>query len=69
MLSVFSFECLEGSYVLINLDYCNAMYCGLNSSVSQLQTVQNKCARFVFGEKKSVGLRNSTSVMSEDLHR
>ena len=36
------------SYVLSNMDYCNATYCGLNSSlVSKLQIVQNKCARFL----------------------
>ena len=49
------------SYVLSYLDYCNATYCGFNSSlVSKLQIVQNKCARFVFGVRKSASLRNST---------
>ena len=57
------------SYVLSSLDYCNATYCGFNSSlVSKLQTVQNKCARLVFGEKKSASLRNSTLTMRKDLH-
>ena len=36
--------------------------------MSKLQTVQNTCARFVFGVKKSPSLRNSTLAMRKDLH-
>ena len=36
--------------------------------MSKLPTVQNKCARFVFGVKKCVSLRNSTLAMRKDLH-
>ena len=36
--------------------------------MSKWQTVQNKCARFVFGVKKSASLRNSTLAMRKNLH-
>ena len=36
--------------------------------MSKLQTVQNKCARLVFGVKKSASLHNSTLAMRKDLH-
>lgn len=39
---------LVKSYILPHLDYCNAVYYGINKQLMQkLQSVQNKCAKFI----------------------
>jgi len=59
------------SYVLPNLDYCNAMYFGLNSSLmAKLQTVQNNSARFVCNDKtrKHFKFVTSSKSLTKELH-
>ena len=43
---------LTQAYVMSCLDYCNSVYYGLNSNLlSKLQSVQNKCVRFIMNLK------------------
>ena len=43
---------LTQAYVMSCLDYCNSVYNGLNSNLlSKLQSVQNKCVRFIINLK------------------
>ena len=47
------------------LDYCNALYFGCSKSViSQLQNIQNRACRVIFGMKK----RHSVDVKLQSLH-
>ena len=47
------------------LDYCNALYFGCSKSViSQLQSIQNRACRVIFGMKK----RDSVDVKPQSLH-
>ena len=52
--------------VIINgLDYCNSMYYGCHQSViNQLQSIQNRACRLIFGLKK----RHSVNNYLKDLH-
>ena len=44
---------LVQAVVISSLDYCNALYFGCNGSViKQLQTIQNRACRVIFGLKK-----------------
>ncbi len=39
--------------IISSLDYCNALYYGCNkSTIRQLQIIQNRCCRIIFGLKK-----------------
>ena len=56
---------LISSFVLSKIDYCNAMYFGLNShNMRKLQSVQNSAARLVFGSRTY----SSLSPLFEKLH-
>jgi hypothetical protein len=56
---------LVQAVIVSSLDYCNAMYYGCNRTVlSQLQTIQNRACRVVFGLKK----RESVEDRLQSLH-
>ena len=47
------FETLIHAFMTSRLDYCNAVYAGVNqASISQLQLVQNAAARLLTGTRK-----------------
>ena len=56
---------LVQSLVISSLDYCNGIYLGCNQSIiSQLQIIQNRACRVIFGLKQ----RDSVCAQMKDLH-
>lgn len=48
-----NFEILIHAFITTRLDYCNALYCGLNKTLLlRLQLVQNAAARLLTGSRK-----------------
>ena len=45
---------LTNAVIMLSLDYCNSLYygCNHNSVISQLQMIQNRACRVIFGLKK-----------------
>lgn len=53
LLSFGDLETVIHAFISTRLDYCNALYAGVNQfSLSRLQLVQNAAARFLTGKKK-----------------
>ena len=64
-LTVKQMTMLVQAVILSALDYCNALYYGCNSSIlRQLQTIQNRACRVIFGLKK----RAQVSEKMQSLH-
>ncbi len=53
LLSFGDLETVIHAFISTRLDYCNALYAGVNQfSLSRLQLVQNAVVRFLMGRKK-----------------
>ncbi len=53
LLSFGDLETVIHAFISTRLDYCNALYAGVNQfSLSRLQLVQNAAVRFLMGKKK-----------------
>ena len=64
-LSCSQMSTLTQALIISSLDYCNALYFGVEGSViNQLQAIQNRACRVIFGLKK----RESTTPYLKKLH-
>lgn len=58
-------QILVQSLVLSSLDYCNALYCNIDTTIiNQLQLIQNRACKIIFG----LGRRDSVSDFMKKLH-